>query len=197
MFTVHTHLPSQSYVRETSLPSFKDSYPNTRVIIDCTELFMETPSQPRSQSATFSTYKNHNTGKALIGIAPRGYLTFAGNTSDKQLTNDCGILKLLEPGDEVMADRGFEIENDLPPGVSLNIPPFLVEQAQFSQEDEIKTRRIAKHRIHVERATQRIKSFRILEHDLQISMAADLNKIWVICSDLTLFSRPLIQLHEE
>ena len=194
--------PSQSYVRETSPPSFKESYPNTRVIIDCTELFIETPSQPRSQSATCSTYKNHNTGKGLIGVAPRGYLTFvselyAGNTSDKQLTNDCGILKLLEPGDEVMADRGFEIENDLPPGVSLNIPPFLGEQAQFSKEDEIKTRRIAKHRIHVERAIQRIKSFRILKHDLQISIAADLNKIWVICSYLTLFFRPLIQLHEE
>ena len=129
--------PSQSYVRETSPPSFKESYPNTRVIIDCTELFIETPSQPRSQSATFSTYKNHNTGKGLIGIAPRGYLTFvselyAGNTSDKQLTNDCGILDLLEPGDEVMADRGFEIENDLPPGMSLNIPPLsLVSKHNF------------------------------------------------------------------
>ena len=152
------------------------------------ELFIETPSQPRTQSATFSTYKNHNTGKGLISIFPRGDLTFvsemyAGNTSDKQLlTNDCGIMKLLEPGDEVMADRGFEIEENLPPGVSLNIPPFLGDQQQFSEEDEIKTRRIAKQRIHVERAIQRIKSFRILKHDLPISMAADLNKIWVICS---------------
>ncbi len=90
--------------------SFKNSYPYTRVIIDCTELFIETPSQPRSQSATFSTYKNHNAGKGLIGISPKGDLTFvselyAGNTSDKQLTNDCGIMKLLEPGDEIMADR--------------------------------------------------------------------------------------------
>ena len=83
--------------------------------------------------------------------------------------------------------------------MSLNIhlpPPFLGEKAQFSKEDEIKTRRIAKHGIHAERAIQRIKSFCILKHDLQISMAADLNKIWVICSYLTLF-RPLIQLHEE
>ena len=194
--------PSQSYIRETMPNSFKESYPNTRVIIDCTELFIEMPSQPRSQSATFSTYKNHNTGKGLIGISPRGDLTFiselyAGNTSDKQLTNDCGILKLLEPGDAVMADRGFEIADDLPLGVALNIPPFLGEQEQFSEEDEIKTRRIAKHRIHVERAIQRIKSFRILQHALPISMAADLNKIWVICSYLTLFCRPLIKEHEE
>ena len=94
--------------------SFKNTYPQTRVIIDCTELFIETPSQPRTQSATFSTYKNHNTGKGLIGISPRGDLTFvsemyAGNTSDKQLTNDCGIIKLLELGDEVMADRGLRL----------------------------------------------------------------------------------------
>ena len=102
---------------------------------------------------------------------------YAGNTSDKQLTNDCGIMKLLEPGDEVMADRGFEIEENLPPGVSSNIPPFLGDQQQFSEEDEIKTRRITKQRIHAEKAIQRIKSFRILKHDLPISVAADLNKI--------------------
>ncbi len=86
-------------------------------------------------------------------------------------------MKFLEPGDEIIADRGFEIGEDLPPGVLLNISPFLGDQPQFSEEDEIKTRRITKHRIHVERAIQRIKSFRILKHDLPISMAADLNKI--------------------
>lgn len=96
-----------------------------------------------------------------------------------------------------MADRGFEIGDDLRLGVVLNIPPFLGEQKQFSEQDEIKTRRIAIHRIHVERAVQRIKSFRILQHALPIPMAADFNKIWVICSCLTLFCRPLIHEHEE
>ena len=135
-FTVHTHMAFSNLCERNITQSFKESYPNTCVITDCTELFIETPSQPRSQSATFSTYKNHNTGKGLIRIAPRGYLTFVSelyprNTSDKQLTNDCGILELLEPGDEVMADRGFEIENDLPPGMSLNIPPSLVSKHNF------------------------------------------------------------------
>ena len=35
---------SQNYIRETMPSSFKESYPNTRVIIDCTEVFIEMPS---------------------------------------------------------------------------------------------------------------------------------------------------------
>ena len=96
-----------------------------------------------------------------------------------------------------MADRGFEIHEDMPSGVSLNVPPFLGGQSQFLEEDNIKTRRIAKHRVHVERAFQRIKTFRVMKQHLPISMAADLNKIWVISCYLTLFFRPLIKEHEE
>jgi hypothetical protein len=43
--------------------AFKDAYPNTRVFIDCTEIYIEMPTLFRSQSATYSSYKNHNTGK--------------------------------------------------------------------------------------------------------------------------------------
>ena len=54
-----------------NMPSvFKDLYPTTRVIIDATEIFVEVPSLPELQQMTFSTYKNHNTFKALIGISP-------------------------------------------------------------------------------------------------------------------------------
>ena len=46
-----------------------------------------------------------------MGISPSAAVTFvtdlyAGRSSDKQITNDCGILKLLEDGDSVMADKG-------------------------------------------------------------------------------------------
>ena len=189
--------PSKEFIKDTMPTAFKEDYPNTRVIIDCTELFLEMPSEPRSQSATFSSYKNHNTAKGLIGISPRGDIIFvselyAGNTSDQQLTKDCGILDLLEEGDQIMADRGFCIECELPIGVSLNIPPFLQDRPQFSEDEEFATRRIAKHRIRVERAIQKVKSFRILQQTLPISMAVDLNKIWIICSYLTLFNKPLI-----
>ena len=180
------------------MPSaFKQIYPMTRVIIDCTEIFVEMASSFRSQSATYSSYKSHNTAKGLIGISPAGAVTFvsdlyAGRSSDKQITKDRGILDLLEEGDSVMADKGFEIADDLPKGVTLNIPPFLRGNDHLSIEEETETRRIASVRIHVERAISRIKTFRILSTVYPIKLAPDLNKVWVICSYLSNFLPPLI-----
>ena len=189
--------PSRQLVDDTMPACFKSSFPKTRVIIDCTEFLIERPSSCRSQSITFSSYKNHNTAKGLLGISPNGYPAFvsslyAGRTSDKKITNDCGILNLLEPGDELMADRGFDIGDDLPTGVTLNIPPFLDGKPQLSVEEESVTRKIASVWVHVERAISRIKNYRILNQVIPISLSDDLDNIWTICSYLTLFLPPLI-----
>ena len=115
---------SRACINEAMPGCFKDSYPTTRVIIDCTELFIEKASSVRSQSATFSHYKQYNTAKGVVGISPSGIISFvsdlyAGRTSDKQATVDCGILTLLDSGDSIMADRGFEIDHSLlPTGVT-------------------------------------------------------------------------------
>ena len=155
-----------------------------------------------SQVHTQHTKIIHNTAKGLLGISPTGYPTFvselyAGRSSDKQITKDCGILNLLEPGDHVMADRGFDIENEMPAGVGLNIPPFLDDAPQLSLQDEVKTRKIASLGVHVERAIQRIKSYKIISNVFPLKMSSDLNKIWVVCSYLTLFYLPLINVNSK
>lgn len=61
-----------------------------------------------------------------------------------------------------MVDRGFTIEDDLPPNVSLNVPPRLNETGQLTENECATTRRIASVRIHVERAIERIKNYNIL-----------------------------------
>ena len=121
------------FVDQTMPSNLKESYPRTRMIIDCTELFLEMPSKPRCQSATFSTYiilLVFHPGETLFLC-----LSLMLAESDQQITRYCGILNLLQPGDEIMADRGFAIVGDLPSGVILNMPPFLNYQPQFSQQD--------------------------------------------------------------
>ena len=116
--------PSPELVRQQMPAQLKD-FPNTRIIIDCTEI----PSSLKSQSQTWSEYKHHNTWKVLVGISPAGSITFvsklwSGKVSDKEITKKSGVLALLKNGDNIMANRGVDIKEILPPGVSLNIPPF-------------------------------------------------------------------------
>ena len=142
--------------------SFK-KFPNTRVIIDCTEFFVEMPSSLVNQSITYSSYKSHNTFKLLVGISPTGVVTFlsklwGGNASDKQIVKESGLLNLLEPGDSVMADKGFTIQDLLDPlDVSLNMPPKRDSNRQLSRQEVEETRRIAAVRIHVELKMEQIK----------------------------------------
>ena len=140
--------------------TLKDLYPSIRCIVDCTEIFIEMPTSYRSQSATLSNCKHHNTAKGFIGISRIFYVLselYTGRCNDKKITNDCGILSPLEPGDFIMADRSFDIEADLPPGVKLNITPFLWGNAQLELKDELKTRRTAFVHVHVERPNAHIK----------------------------------------
>eukprot|EP00118_Oscarella_pearsei_P014440 m.123620 g.123620 ORF g.123620 m.123620 type:complete len:392 (+) comp37824_c0_seq3:479-1654(+) len=60
--------------------SFREMYPSTRVILDCTDIFIETPSSTIVQCETYSTYKHHNTAKGLVGVAPHGAVTFIFTT---------------------------------------------------------------------------------------------------------------------
>ncbi|XP_077513952.1 uncharacterized protein LOC144124886 [Amblyomma americanum] len=185
--------PSRNTVDLFMPDKFKELYPSTRIVLDCTEIFIENPSDYKTQSDTFSSYKGHNTAKGLIGITPNGSVSFVSNLapgrlSDREITRHSGMYELLEEGDSVMADIGFLIEDDLRQlGVKLNMPPMLNGRTQLSLADELATRQIASLRIHVERVIREVKNFRILRAVFPNVMAEKLNKIWKICCYLNNF----------
>ena len=190
--------PSRKVVDDNMPQDFKGKYPNTRAIIDCTEIKCQMPSSLLLNSELFSSYKNNTTLKGLIAISPAGHISFisqlyTGSISDREITERSGFLDLsFEANDAVMADKGFTIQDLLPVGVSLNIPPFLGSSAQMPAEDVVKTQEIASLRIHVERAINKIKNFHIWDGVVPLSLFGIVNQMWTVCAHLCNVQDPII-----
>lgn len=192
--------PSKQQVLQW-LPSCFNNFSNTRIIVDCYEIECQRPSGLMNSSVTYSQYKSRNTWKILIGCTPAGLVSFVseawgGRISDKELTKRSGLLELLEPGDMIMADKGFDIqEMAATRGILVNVPPRLEsKQKQMPAPDVEKTRRIAELRIHVERVIGRGRRFEILNQKFPHTMHDLVSDINFVCMYLTNFDNPLVEL---
>ncbi|KAM7430037.1 hypothetical protein ABFA07_019195 [Porites harrisoni] len=199
--------PHRDIILQNAPAEFLEKYPNNIVIIDATELKIEVPSALQKHSESYSTYKSHTTLKCLLGVDPKGGIMFIsqlyeGSISDKQIVQRSGFLDILDKkvmvgeikkGDAIMADKGFDIQNDLKKlGLQLNIPPFLKDKVGFEEDDVIKTQTIARHRIHVERAICKVRRFRIFHSVIPVSMFGCINQIWTVACLLSNFQNPVL-----
>ncbi|CAN8013760.1 unnamed protein product [Ixodes persulcatus] len=166
--------PSRRDIQSTMPQAFFDSFgQKVAVIIDCFEIKIERPSSLLPRSETWSQYKNSNTGKFLIGISPQGVITYisegwGGRTSDKHITENCGLLDLLSQGDVVLADRGFDIADTLSLYCAkLHVPAFTKGKKQLSALEIESTRKLANVRIHVERVIGLVRNKYIIMKAVQ------------------------------
>lgn len=189
-------IPSQLKCKGSMPKSFKD-FTSARIAMDATEVTQDVPSNMNKQSLTYSNYKSRHTVKAVTCVAPNGALVFTsdlypGSTSDAAIVEHCGILDQLQPGDLVLADKGFNIYDKLPTGVSLNIPPFLSSKSHFTREEAKLCYKIGRSRIHVERANERIKNYEILRH-VPSQYRHLTTKIFQLCCCLVNLQAPLLK----
>ena len=100
----------------------------------------------------------------MVGISPHPAVVhvskeWGGRASDKRITQTSSdLLDALRPNDEVMPDRGLDIDSILTLlSVTLTIPNFKGQgRAQPSESEGKRSEKIAEAQIHVERAMRRI-----------------------------------------
>ena len=144
----------------------KVGHSNLMLIIESpsSEVFIERPRSLDVKASTWSDYKLYNSVKFLIGTSLTGYVTFffdccSGRTSDKFITADSEFYHCLSLYDEVMADRGFQIKEELIlKFCDLNIPPGGRLKVWMTTVECKTNKDVANLKIHVERAINRIKS---------------------------------------
>ena len=189
--------PSRQQIKKTLPYCFKKLYPKVRCVIDCFECFTETPSGLDLAATLWSEYKHHYTFKVLVAITPNGAISYVspcygGRASDIFIVRNSGFLKMIEPYDEVMADRGFKIREDLMMHMAtLCIPPSCASSMQMLPRDVRETSNIANVRIYVEQAIGRLKVFLILKNELPITLLPLADDIVRVCCALCNLLPPL------
>lgn len=181
-------------------PTYPEKFhPNVHHIIDATEIFMETPSDPAAHTAVWSDYKHFTTVKFLVSISPSGVIIwisdgFPGSITDIEIVQFSGFLKHVHPRDIVMADKGFPIQHILSYRLAqLRAPTWKRKgQTQFTYQEDFKSSRVSKERIHVERAMGRLKDFRILRNLVTIQRLDIISAIFKVCGFLCNFDKPLM-----
>ena len=190
--------PFRDTVRFYSPTDFCAKFPTTRVIVDGTECPIQKPKQPIAQQATFSTYKNRNTVKVLVGCTPGGLVSYVspaygGSTSDRQIVERSELLQACDPGDSIMADKGFNVQDlFIPFDVLINIPSFFKKKNRLSGETVMSDRKIASKRVHIERIIGLAKTFKMLQQPMTNTESALSTQIIKICFILCNFRARIV-----
>ncbi|XP_065103379.1 uncharacterized protein [Paramisgurnus dabryanus] len=204
------HWPDRESLQVSMPHQFVEIFGNHfAAIVDCFEVSIERPSNLQARAQTSSNFiKDGLTLKYLISITPQGVISFiskgfGGRTSDKQITENCGFLDKLLPGDIVLADRGFDIKESV--GLmcaEVKIPAFTKGQRQLEAKDVEDMTSIAHLRIHLERVIGVVRhKYKILSSTIPISMVLPcdrenvtfLDKIVTVCCALVNMCPSVVQ----
>ena len=124
---------------------FNDAgFGDTSCMGGCTETQIPALENFDVNNITFSQYKNNTTGKTSVWITPSRSLlkcsdTYLGTISDCDITEQSGVLDMLEKGTVVLTHKGFSITDlCLAKGLHHNRPP-LKYNPQYDETEISKT----------------------------------------------------------
>jgi len=150
------------------------------------------------RTQTWSHYKQRYTIKTILAVTPDGMIVYAGvfyggKASDNFLFNKSGLLHRCSSEDVIMVDKGFRIEKECQEaGVTLIRPTFKRGNEQLGYKDCEHSRKVACARVHVERAIERIKNFRIMHDEVQWNYLHLMNDVMTTIFGLVNLSPPIL-----
>ena len=167
--------PDHEMVTSLKSKEIQQRFPRMKCILDCIEVLFEPPRYLQLQAVTWSEYKEHNTIKVLVGIAPNGMITYlsqawGGRASDNNIVRKSGFLDFVEPGDSIMVgEELIPIEEDLMQrqAVMELSPPGGGEQQMIRDQ-----------------AINQLKCFQVLKNMLPISLVPYIDDIFTVCAAL-------------
>ena len=133
----------------------------------------------------------------MICITPNGVISwvspaYGGRTSDAYIVTDSGFIDLLEPYDQIMADRGFKRKTDLAlKQCTLAIPPSAVSGCQMVSRDIKEASMVANMCIYVEQVIKNLKDYQILKSEMQLKYLLIADGIIKTCCALNNLKKPL------
>ena len=152
----------------------------------------------------FPRYKKNYTIKFLVGITASGAIVFVseaypGKITDFAITESCKVLELIEVGDYILADRGFNIQSlltKLEAGVLVGHTHLVGEKSEksgkYTTDQLLQMARLSNVRIHVERAMMLIKRMGFLGRVIRHTDKHVISAVIGLSAMLTNYGVPLL-----
>jgi len=108
---------------------------------------------------------------------------------------ECSNLgRLCEPGDSILADKGFNIQDLMAvQDIHVNIPTFLKKSNRFHPKAISRDRKIASKRVHIERHIRLAKTYKILKQPITPCETALASEIIFVCFMLCNFRSCIVK----
>ena len=139
-------------------------------------------------------------------MTPQGVISFvskgcSGKVSDKYVTEQCELLDYLLPGVQILADRGFNVEESV--GLhcaEIKVPAYTRGKNQLSSVEIECTRKLFRVRIHVEKVIGVLKqkytifsqSFVLVSLCESANNVSFIDKAVVVCCALCNCCEPIV-----
>ena len=137
----------------------------------------------------------------LVGATPGELISYispayGGSTSDRQVFERSPLVNICEPGDSIMSDKGFNVQDLFAPkDLKVNIPTFFKKKNRISNHTVLRDIKISSKRVHIERLIGLAKTFKILKGPLNSTETKLASEIASVCFTLCNFRKYIVPKH--